>query len=427
MTETIAAISTAPGTGGIAVLRVSGPNAIEVAGTVVGDLSNIPTRQAVLRRTELDEMVVTLFRAPHSFTGEDTVEIACHGSLYIQQQLLNELCRAGARLARGGEFTQRAFLNGKMDLSQAEAVADLIASESQAEQQLALRQLRGGISSELQKLRAKLLDLTSLLELELDFSDHEDVEFADRRQLHQLLEQIVQHTNQLTESFRAGNAIRNGIRVAIVGPTNAGKSTLLNAILGENRAIVSDIHGTTRDTIEEVITLDGIRYRLIDTAGLRETSDRIEQLGIERSREAIEKADIIVAVDCPEPETEQVGARQIVLKVHNKCDISQMPGIINISAKQKEITPLLEALKQAGLDLTASNGNTLISNSRHYEALRAAQTALKRVQEGLDNNLSGELVAMDLHEVLNQIGSITGEVTNTEVLSNIFSKFCIGK
>lgn len=427
MTETIAAISTAPGTGGIAVLRVSGPNAIEVAGTVVGDLSNIPTRQAVLRRTELDEMVVTLFRAPHSFTGEDTVEIACHGSLYIQQQLLNELCRAGARLARGGEFTQRAFLNGKMDLSQAEAVADLIASESQAEQQLALRQLRGGISSELQKLRAKLLDLTSLLELELDFSDHEDVEFADRRQLHQLLEQIVQHTNQLTESFRAGNAIRNGIRVAIVGPTNAGKSTLLNAILGENRAIVSDIHGTTRDTIEEVITLDGIRYRLIDTAGLRETTDRIEQLGIERSREAIEKADIIVAVDCPEPETEQVGARQIVLKVHNKCDICQMPGIINISAKQKEITPLLEALKQAGLDLTASNGNTLISNSRHYEALRAAQTALQRVQEGLDNNLSGELVAMDLHDVLNQIGSITGEVTNTEVLSNIFSKFCIGK
>lgn len=427
MTETIAAISTAPGTGGIAVLRVSGPNAIEVAGTVVGDLSNIPARQAVLRRTELDEMVVTLFRAPHSFTGEDTVEIACHGSLYIQQQLLNELCRAGARLARGGEFTQRAFLNGKMDLSQAEAVADLIASESQAEQQLALRQLRGGISSELQKLRAKLLDLTSLLELELDFSDHEDVEFADRGQLHQLLEQIVQHTNQLTESFRAGNAIRNGIRVAIVGPTNAGKSTLLNAILGENRAIVSDIHGTTRDTIEEVITLDGIRYRLIDTAGLRETSDRIEQLGIERSREAIEKADIVVAVDCPEPETEQVGAKQIVLKVHNKCDISQMPGIINISAKQKEITPLLEALKQAGLDLTAGNGNTLISNSRHYEALRAAQTALQRVQEGLDNNLSGELVAMDLHDVLNQIGSITGKVTNTEVLSNIFSKFCIGK
>lgn len=415
--NTICAISTAAGIGGVALIRVSGAEAVGIAGKVVGDLSHVEARRATFRRTDLDEMVVTVYRAPHSYTGEDTVEIACHGSQYIQQELLRRLTDAGCRLARGGEFTQRAFLNGKMDLTQAEAVADLIASRSRAEQSLALRQLKGGISNEMNVLRTRLLDLTSLLELELDFSDHEDVEFADRSTLMGLLDEIEQHILRLTDSFKAGNAIRNGISVAIVGPTNAGKSTLLNAILGEDRAIVSDIHGTTRDTVEEEKVIDGIRYRFIDTAGIRETSDTIEQLGIERSRQAIAKADIVVALDEP---------IEGAILVHNKCDLGPGAGI-PICAKRGEIEPLITEISLRGRKYTEVQGDVLISNIRHYEALMQAKSSIEQVREGLTSGLSGELVAMDLHEILDAIGAITGQISNDEVLGNIFSKFCIGK
>ena len=439
--DTISAISTPYGIGGIAVVRISGPDAIHIAERVTCPLQDAKTytvRHTWLRRGEevLDEVLVSVFRAPHSFTGEDVVEIACHGSLYIQQEVLRWLTDAGARIAKAGEFTQRAFLNGKMDLTQAEAVADLIAAETKAEKELALSQLRGGISTELATLRERLLHFTSLIELELDFADHEELEFADRSELKALAEEIARKLTDLTVSFRTGNAIKNGIPVAIAGATNAGKSTLLNALLGEERAIVSDIHGTTRDTVEDTIIIDGVLFRFIDTAGIRETSDSVEALGIARSKQAIEKAQIVLYVrDLTRPETDEItefAKDKTVITVWNKADLEQNKNKISgsrsitLSALQGEVSELKKLLVETAKGLCSHNG-TVISNARHYEALVRALEAIRRVQEGLNANQSGEFLSMDLQDCLAALGEITGQITSQEVLNNIFSKFCIGK
>ena len=441
--KTICAISTAYGTGGIAVIRVSGEQSISIVDTLFrGRVSLTDTAANVVRhgRIErngevLDEVLCSVFRAPHSFTGEDTVEIACHGSLYIQQELLRWLIDAGCCAAEPGEFTKRAFLNGKMDLTQSEAVADLIAAQSKAEKDLALSQLRGSVSTELANLRERLLHFTSLIELELDFADHEELEFADRTELKELAAEIEHKLSALLASFRTGNAIRNGIPVAIVGAPNVGKSTLLNALLGEQRAIVSDIQGTTRDTVEDTLLLDGILFRLIDTAGLRETNDTIENMGIERSRKAIEKAQIIVHVidDLTIDDVRLIdeGVKGTIIHVLNKIDLSPIhpfthSSFIPISAKNNEIEPLKQELvriAKASMETSA----VMLSNARHYEAITRAHEAIIRVQQGLKDSLSGELLSMDLQDCLNALGEVTGQITNQEVLTNIFSKFCIGK
>ncbi len=442
MESTICAISTAPGTGGIAVIRVSGQDSIRIADTIFRGRTSLQEAKAgtvhfgrIERENEvLDEVLCSVFRAPHSFTGEDTIEIACHGSLYIQQQLLRWLIDAGCRAAEPGEFTRRAFLNGKLDLTQAEAVADLIAAQSKAEKDLALSQLRGSVSNELAALRERLLHFTSLIELELDFADHEELEFADRSELTALAEEIETKLSNLIASFRTGNAIRNGIPVAIVGAPNVGKSTLLNALLGEQRAIVSDIQGTTRDTIEDTLILDGITFRLIDTAGLRETDDMLENMGIERSRQAVERAQIVISVlerGIPEVILDNT-AGQTVIKVYNKADLltpderKKITEGLCVSAKMGEIELLKNALVQVAKESMNSSA-VMLSNARHYEAIKRAHEAIVRVQEGLAENLSGELLSLDLQDCLSALGEVTGQITNQEVLQNIFSKFCIGK
>ena len=453
MSDTICAISTPYGSGGIAVVRVSGEQSIAIVGSLFRGRTNLRKAKAntahygeIMRGGEvLDEVVATVFCAPHSFTGEDTVEISCHGSMYIQQELLRWLVDAGCRLAKAGEFTQRAFLNGKLDLAEAEAVADLIASQSKAEKDLALKQLKGSVSDEIAVLRDRLLRFTSLIELELDFADHEELEFADRTELKTLAEEIHCRLNDLTHSFQAGNAIKKGIAVALIGETNVGKSTLLNALVGEERAIVSDIAGTTRDTIEDTLVLDGILYRFIDTAGLRETQDEIERLGIARSRQAAEEAQIVIEIqgapqephqDPPRPSLQREGeGRGSYIRVVNKADLlPTMPppsddpeALIYISAKNKEIAPLLARLKAIGSELTATRNAATISNIRHYEALTRADEAIQRVQEGLAAGVSGEFLSMDLHDCLNALGEVTGQITSDEVLHSIFSHFCIGK
>lgn len=425
--DTITAISTPYGVGGIAVIRVSGAQAISIGEQLLGASLTRPVQ--FCRVPDLDDLVVTTFRAPHSFTGEDVVELSCHGSLYIQQEILRRLLALGCRMARGGEFTQRAFLNGKMDLVEAEAVADLIAAQTETEKNLALSQLRGGVSSELRMLRDELLHITSLLELELDFADHEELEFADRSELLALCDRINQHLHQLTDSFQTGQAIKNGISVAIVGPTNAGKSTLLNALLGEERAIVSPIAGTTRDTVEDTLVLDGILFRLIDTAGLRTTTDTIEQLGIERSRRAMNRAQIIIDLG-----HEAEGLH--VIRVHNKADLDTPPllsslsdteSVVRISALRREIQPLREALVSMARTQLGDLSGLMISNARHYEALLRAEQAMSRVREAMELGLSGELISLDLQDGIQALGEITGQISGDEVLANIFSKFCIGK
>ena len=442
MESTICAISTAPGTGGIAIIRVSGQDSIRIADTIFRGRTSLQEAKAgtvhfgrVERENEvLDEVLCSVFRAPHSFTGEDTIEIACHGSLYIQQQLLRWLIDAGCCAAEPGEFTRRAFLNGKLDLTQAEAVADLIAAQSKAEKDLALSQLRGSVSNELAALRERLLHFTSLIELELDFADHEELEFADRSELTALAEEIETKLSNLIASFRTGNAIRNGIPVAIAGAPNVGKSTLLNALLGEQRAIVSDIQGTTRDTIEDTLILDGITFRLIDTAGLRETDDMLENMGIERSRQAVERAQIVISVlerGIPEVILDNT-AGQTVIKVYNKADLltpderKKITEGLCVSAKMGEIELLKNALVQVAKESMNSSA-VMLSNARHYEAIKRAHEAIVRVQEGLAENLSGELLSLDLQDCLSALGEVTGQITNQEVLQNIFSKFCIGK
>ena len=437
--NTICAISTAYGTGGIAVIRVSGKEAISIVDSLFASRTPLRNAQAgtvhfgrIERDGEvLDEVLCSVFRAPHSFTGEDTVEIACHGSLFIQQELVQWLIDAGCRTAEPGEFTRRAFLNGKMDLTQAEAVADLIAAQSKAEKDLALSQLRGSVSNELQTLRERLLHFTSLIELELDFADHEELEFADRTELNNLASEIESKLAALMASFRTGNAIRNGIPVAIVGAPNVGKSTLLNALLGEQRAIVSDIQGTTRDTIEDTLVLDGILFRLIDTAGLRETNDTLENMGIERTRRAIEHAQIIIHMEekVHDQEVLDFTTSAVVLNVLNKCDLHpELKGAekLCISAKNGDIEPLKRELVRVAKESMQTSA-VMLSNARHYEAVARAHEAILRVQQGLKDGLSGELLSMDLQDCLSALGEVTGQITNQEVLSNIFSKFCIGK
>ncbi len=459
----ICAISTAYGTGGIAVIRVSGEGCIAIVDTLFHGRTSLHEAQAntvhfgrIARDGEvLDEVLCSVYRAPHSFTGEDTVEIACHGSLFIQQEMLRWLIDGGCSAAEPGEYTRRAFMNGKMDLAQAEAVADLIASQSKAEKDLAMSQLRGSVSTELSRLRERLLHFTSLIELELDFADHEELEFADRTELNDLAAEIETKLASLMASFRTGNAIRNGIPVAIIGAPNVGKSTLLNALLGEQRAIVSDIQGTTRDTIEDTVVIDGILFRLIDTAGLRETEDELENMGIERSRQAIERAQIIVHVhelinggseqssidatasrlqqSCNDELINGEMVKGTVIEVVNKADLIRDEGMnglrderIFISAKKGDIEPLKREMVRKAKESMQTSA-VMLSNARHYEAVSRAHEAIVHVQDGLVAGLSGELLSMDLQDCLGSLGEVTGQITNAEVLSNIFSKFCIGK
>ena len=460
---TICAISTAPGVGGIAVIRISGEQAFTAcdaifkpftAGVTVSAMAPNTIRfgQIVADNELVDEVLVSVFHAPHSFTGENVVEIACHGSQFIQQEILKLVLAQGCRLAQPGEFTQRAFLNGKMDLSQAEAVADVIASQSRAAHRLAMNQMRGGFSNELLILRDKLPTFTSLVELELDFSDHEDLEFADRSQLNTLADTIEQKIAKLVNSFSVGNAIKNGIPVAIVGETNAGKSTLLNVLLNEERAIVSDIHGTTRDVIEDTVNIKGVLFRFIDTAGLRETTDTIENLGIERTYQAIEKANIVLwIIDTSQINNQEKWLSEEIMKrvehtplilVFNKVDKlsegerlaleqqfkdNRVPRIF-ISAKERLHTDELQELLYNAAKLPElSDQDIMVTNMRHYEALKQAHTAIVRVQDGLNDRISGDLLSQDIRECLHYLGEITGQITTDEVLGNIFSKFCIGK
>ena len=480
--DTICAPATVPGTGAISVIRVSGPDAHAIADKVVkcrkGSISEASGYTIKFGNVYdaagsiVDEVLVSVFRAPHSYTGENSVEISCHASSYIVSTLMNLLYTAGARAAEPGEFTQRAYLNGKMDLAQAEAVADVIASQNAAAHRVAFKQMKGGFSSELKGMRNELLELVSLMELELDFSE-EEVEFADRSQLNNLLDQIVAHVSRLIDSFRLGNAIKNGVPVAIAGATNTGKSTLLNALLGEDRAIVSDVHGTTRDTIEETLNIDGILFRFIDTAGLRETTETVEKIGIERTFKKINEASIVLGmIDLTRDFYSTCETiNEIISKVNfdeqtlaillNKTDISEINKkvilcnyivslldnkgishnmaetsldsdakvqIIPISAKNGAGLEILRThLASTQRDLLADSDTTLVTNQRHAQALSDARASLLRVREGLDSGIPTDLAAQDIREAIYHLGSIVGEISTDEVLGNIFRNFCVGK
>ena len=431
----ICALATAPG-GAIGIIRISGDQSLEILsrifskdltnaqpntihyGHIVDKISNLKPQTSNL----IDEVLVSVFKSPHSYTGEDSAEISCHGSRYILQRVLDLLCQNGCRMANPGEFTMRAYLNGKMDLSQAEAVADLIASTNKTTHHMALSQLRGHFSSALSQLRDKLLKLTSLLELELDFSDHEDLEFADRSELFSLANDINTRVVRLADSFETGNALKNGIPVAIVGAPNVGKSTLLNALLGEDRAIVSDIQGTTRDAIEDTIELGGITFRFIDTAGIRHTDDTIENLGIERSMAAAQRARIILLMTQPGVPYPDIPVRddQTVIRIENKTESFQAKYGVG-----------LDQLRQQLIDAAphTDDNDIIVTSARQYEALTHAQENLQRVIEGLEMQLSGDLLAEDLRLVLGNLAEITGkgQITPQETLNNIFSHFCVGK
>ncbi|MBR0264325.1 MAG: tRNA uridine-5-carboxymethylaminomethyl(34) synthesis GTPase MnmE [Prevotella sp.] len=447
MTDTICALATAPG-GAIGIIRISGPQALEILSHVfTKDLSQAQPNTIHYGHIKdgaeiIDEVMVSIFRSPHSYTGENSVEISCHGSRYILNKVLALLIENGCRQAGPGEFTMRAYLNGKMDLSQAEAVADLIASNNKATHQIAMSQLRGHFSSQLADLREQLLKLTSLLELELDFSDHEDLEFADRSELLELTKSINNHITRLAHSFETGQALKQGIPVAIVGKTNVGKSTLLNALLKDERAIVSDIHGTTRDTIEDTIDINGITFRFIDTAGIRQTSDEIEKIGINRTYAAIEKARIVLWLIDEEPSQEELNEMRLysenkeLIILRNKIDKAEVKPftlvkipLIEISAKFGQGLDALEsAIYQSANVPTLSSTDFIVTNARHYDALTRASEHLQRVLDGLQQQLSGDLLSEDLRLVLDTLAEITGgQITPHEVLGNIFNHFCVGK
>ena len=459
--DTICAISTPAGTGGIAVIRISGSKAIE---TVMKSWRGADLRKAATHTAHfgtivypdgetLDEVVATVFRCPHSFTGEDTVELSCHGSQWIQSQLVAQMIGNGCRAAEGGEFTRRAFMNGKIDLSQAEAIADVIASSSRASHRIAVSQMRGGFSAMLAGLREQLLEFVSLMELELDFSE-EDVEFADRTRLIDLAKHIDSVITNLADSFSVGNAIKNGVPVAIVGETNAGKSTLLNRLLHDDKAIVSDIRGTTRDAIEDTINLGGITFRFIDTAGIRDTSDKIESIGIDRTFQKIDNAAIILWMIDGTQATGNI--RETAEKIMPHCQGKQLIAVINksdkldnntIQAIQSEISNISDRIRtitisakndiavdrleqmlveSAGIPENDPNA-VVVTNARHYDALCHAQEAICRAIDGLQSGLSGDFVSQDIRECMHYLGEITGEITTHEILGSIFSRFCIGK
>lgn len=470
-TETIVALATPSGAGAIAVIRLSGKEAVTILSNVFISVSGKDLTKQKTHTLHLghivadgktyDQVLVSLFKNPHSYTGEDVVEISCHGSTFIQQQIIQLLLRNGAKMAQPGEFTLRAFLNGKLDLSQAEAVADLIASDNEASHQIAMQQMRGGFSNEIAQLRQELLNFASLIELELDFAE-EDVEFADRTQFHELLNRIEFVLKRLIDSFAVGNVIKNGIPIAIVGEPNVGKSTLLNALLNEERAIVSDIAGTTRDTIEDELVIDGIGFRFIDTAGIRETTDHVESIGIKKTFEKIEQAQVVLylvdssqlsvvgsqlLVDQLKKEIEQIRNKypqKTLLTIINKKDLLSFEMITKL---EKELTTDngqqqtlfisaknnigIDELKQTLLSFVNTgalrNNETIVTNSRHYDSLLKALEEIQKVKWGLESGLSSDLMAIDIREALFHFGEITGEVTNDELLGNIFANFCIGK
>ena len=452
--DTIVALATPPGIGAIGVIRVSGQQAIPIIGQLfpAKDLTTLPSHTVHVGFLQtatkvLDEVVLTLFKSPRSYTGEDVVEISCHGSPFVQREVIDAIVQLGARLARPGEFTQRAFLKGKLDLTQAEAVADLIVAGTEAAQRAALQGLRGGFSAELKQLREQLIQFSSLLELELDFSQ-EDVTFADRSQLKELLNRLAATTQALLQSFKLGNVIKNGVSVAIVGKPNSGKSTLLNSLLNDNRAIVSEIAGTTRDTIEEVINIEGVLFRLIDTAGLRaNTTDQIEQVGIERSYEKMRAADLVLYlfdVTDPVEEVKQWAKEAAVeglrfLLVGNKMDMAPAHLLLElptqftiapllIAAKDKiNIASLTKAMLHEVLSGQVLHENVVVTNERHYQSLQQVAMALADTKKGMEEGLASDLVALEIRRCLQYLGEITGEITNEEQLDFIFSKFCIGK
>lgn len=459
--ETIVALATPSGAGAIAIIRLSGKNAITIAAEIFQSVSGKDITKQKTHTIHLghivdnskvyDQVLLSIFKGPNSYTGENVIEISCHGSTFIQQQIIQLLLRRGAKMAQAGEFTLRAFLNGKLDLSQAEAVADLIASDNEASHQIAMQQMRGGFSNEIAKLREELLNFASLIELELDFAE-EDVEFADRTQFHELLERIEFVLKRLIDSFAVGNVIKNGIPVAIVGEPNVGKSTLLNALLNEERAIVSDIAGTTRDTIEDELVINGIGFRFIDTAGIRETQDHVESIGIQKTFEKIEQAQVVMfLVDSTELTMESLERLKVevekirnkypqkaLLTIFNKKDKleerllqnleSQIENSIFISAKQKvgieELKNELMSFVNTG---ALRNNETIVTNTRHYDSLLKALEEIQKVKWGLNSGLSSDLMAIDIRSALYFFGEITGEVTNDELLGNIFANFCIGK